>query len=326
MNSRDRVLTALGRGQPDRVPFVEGKVDLSMQRALMGKETFLPEELNEALGLDNLRVLIRPPILGGREQIGEIDYLVEPFIRTRHDLSKMVLPDPDDPSVYAEAEEIVRRNRGRYAVGACMRLGVSPTLLSMGLDGFSYALADDPGLVDTVMGRFADWTIAALRHLRDVGIDFIWTFDDMAYKTGPMFSPGVLHRVFMPHLRRVAGAIKGEGFPWIIHSDGNLMSLLDDLLELGFDGLHPIEPGAMDIEDVKRRYGDRLCLVGNIDLHYTLTRGTPEEVEAEVAHRIATVGVGGGYMIGSANSITSYCKLENVWAMVNAIRRYARYR
>ncbi|RIK41555.1 MAG: hypothetical protein DCC57_18850 [Chloroflexi bacterium] len=140
-----------------------------------------------------------------------------------------------------------------------------------------------------------------------------------------MFSPRVFRTLFLPHLRRVADAVKGEGFPWIVHSDGNLMPLLDDLLTLGFDGLHPLEPGAMDIEAVKREYGQRLCLVGNIDLHYTLTLGAPAEVEAEVKRRIETIGQGGGYMISSANSITSYCKIENVWAMIRAIRKYGAY-
>ncbi len=214
---------------------------------------------------------------------------------------------------------------GKYAIAASMRMGLSPTLLSLGLEGFSYLLADDPGLIDTLMGRFADWTIAVVRHLRDVGVDYVWTFDDMAYKAGPMFSPQTLRKMFMPHLRGVAQAIKGEGFPWILHSDGNLMLFLEDLISLGIDGLHPIEPGAMDIEALKRDYGQRICIIGNIDLHYTLTLGTPEEVEDEVRRRIQTVGAGGGYMISSANSLTSYCKVENVWAMARAIRQYAPY-
>ncbi|MEZ4637697.1 MAG: uroporphyrinogen decarboxylase family protein [Caldilineaceae bacterium] len=179
--------------------------------------------------------------------------------------------------------------------------------------------------MDTILGRYADWTISVIRHLREVGVDYVWTFDDMAYKTATMFSPKTLRDVFMPHLRRVADAIKGEGFPWIFHSDGNLMRFLDDLLTLGMDGLHPIEPGAMDIEALKRDYGDRLCLIGNIDLHYTLTRGTPEEVDDEVRRRIEIIGKGGGYMISSANSITFYCKVENVWAMAAAIRKYGAY-
>jgi uroporphyrinogen decarboxylase len=195
----------------------------------------------------------------------------------------------------------------------------------MGLDHFAYALADDPGLVDTVLGRYADWSIAVLGRLVDLGMDYIWTFDDMAYRAGPMFSPRTLRAVFMPHLRRVAEAIKATGLPWIFHSDGNLMPLLPDLLTLGFQGLHPLEPGCMEIEALKQEIGQRVCLVGNIDLHYTLTQGTPAEVDAEVRRRIEVVGKGGGYMISSANSITSYCKVENLRAMVEAIRRYGVY-
>lgn len=325
MNSRDRVLAALRREQPDRVPFVEGGIDLPMQRALMERDDFLPEELNERIGLDNLIVDFLPPIFGVHEVHDGINFLAKPLLLTRADLPKMAFPHPADPALYRAGAALVKRNQGRYAVAAKMRLGASPMLMSMGLEAFSYALADDPGFVDTVLGRYADWTIAVVRHLRDVGVDFVWTFDDMAYRSGPMFSPRVFRTVFLPHLQRVAAAIKGEGLPWILHSDGNLMPILDDLLTLGFDGLHPLEPGPMDIEAVKRDYGQRVCLIGNIDLNYTLTRGTPAEVDAEVKQRIETIGKGGGYMISSANSITSYCKVENVWAMVEAIRHYAPY-
>lgn len=325
MNSRERVLAALRREQPDRVPFVEGGIDPPIQRALMGRADFLPEELNELIGLDNLLAEFLPPIIGIHEVHDGINFLAKPLLLSRADLDKLVFPDPEDPAFYRNAEALVNRNQGKYAVAAKMRMGASAMLMSMGLDGFSFALADDPGLVDTVLGRYADWTIAIVRHLRDVGVDLVWTFDDMAYRTGPMFSPRVFRTVFLPHLRRVADAIKGEGFPWIVHSDGNLMPILDDLLTLGFDGLHPLEPGPMDIAAVKRDYGQRVCLVGNIDLHYTLTQGTPAEVEAEVKERIQTIGQGGGYMISSANSITSYCKVENVWAMINAIRSYGAY-
>lgn len=325
MNSRERVLAALRREIPDRVPWVEGGVDLPMQRRLMGRDDYLPEALAETLGLDNLIADFLPPIFAEVETHDDVPFIGAPLLRSRADLEMMRFPDPEDPALYRAAEDLVRRNDGRYAVAAKMRLGASPMLLSLGLEGFSYALADDPGFVDSVLGRYADWSIAVIRHLRDVGVDYVWTFDDMAYKAGPMFSPRTLRQNLMPHLRRVADAIKGEGFPWIFHSDGNLMPILNDLLSLGMDGLHPIEPGAMDIEALKRDVGDRVCLIGNIDLHYTLTLGTPAEVEDEVRRRIEIVGAGGGYMISSANSITFYCKIENVWAMAQTIHTYGVY-
>ena len=100
---------------------------------------------------------------------------------------------------------------------------------------------------------------------------------------------------------------------------------VDGLVQLGMNAIHPVQPSAMDINDLKARYGDRVCIVGNIDLDYTLPRGTEAEVEAEVKDRIERVGKGGGYMISSANSITDYCKVENVRAMAQAIRKYGTY-
>jgi uroporphyrinogen-III decarboxylase len=113
--------------------------------------------------------------------------------------------------------------------------------------------------------------------------------------------------------------------PWVFHSDGNLMPILDDLLTLGMNGLHPIQPAAMNIKEVKAKYGQKVCILGNIDLDYTLTLGTPDEVDKEVKERIAAAGPGGGYVVTSANSLTDYCKTENVWAMAKAVKKYGKY-
>jgi uroporphyrinogen decarboxylase len=82
----------------------------------------------------------------------------------------------------------------------------------------------------------------------------------------------------------------------------------------------------MDILELKRNYGHRLCLIGNIDLNYTLTRATPEEVRREVAERIAGVGPGGGYCLGSSNSVTAYVPMENYNAMREAAFECGTYR
>lgn len=101
--------------------------------------------------------------------------------------------------------------------------------------------------------------------------------------------------------------------------------MLDDIVEAGFTTLHPIEPKPMDIVEVKRKYGHRLSLIGNLDLVYTLTRGTPAEVEAEVRERIRTLASGGGYAVGSANSVTEYVPQANFNAMREATFKYGRY-
>jgi uroporphyrinogen decarboxylase len=100
---------------------------------------------------------------------------------------------------------------------------------------------------------------------------------------------------------------------------------MDDIVATGFDGLNPIEPPTMDINWVKREYGARIAISGNIDLGYTLTRGTPEEVRAEVRERIRDLAPGGGFLLASSNSVPEYVPYANYTAMREATFEFGRY-
>jgi uroporphyrinogen decarboxylase len=102
------------------------------------------------------------------------------------------------------------------------------------------------------------------------------------------------------------------------------MPLLADLLSLPIAGLHPNEKGAMDIVAMKRDYGRRLCLLGNVDLNI-LTLGTTQDVDEEVRQLIRDVGPGGGYIVTSGNSLAGYVRPENVIAMSRAVQKYGLY-
>jgi uroporphyrinogen decarboxylase len=322
MNSSERVLAAMHCQMPDRVPFID-TIDLEMQFRIMGRRDFDQADLAAEMGFDALMLNRYPPFFVHQIQTGSgSQFIKEPLIRTRADLDQAVFPELDNRYIDEVAQFVDRYHKTGYALGLVTRMGAAGILNSMGLDNFSYALADDPGLVETLFDRYADWACELLEKTRNLGFDFIKFADDIAYKSGPMFSPQVFRELFLPRMRRVAAQVS---LPWIYHSDGNLMPVFDDLLSLGMNVINPIEPGAMDIEAVKEQYGTRLCLHGNIDLHYTLTLGTPEEVTDEVRRRIERIGKGGGYIIASANSITDYCKLENVLAMRDAIRQYGSY-
>ena len=100
------------------------------------------------------------------------------------------------------------------------------------------------------------------------------------------------------------------------------MPILDDLLELGMSGIHPLEPGTMDLDLLKKNYGKKLCLIGNIDIKHTLSHGTTEEVDQEVKARIDQLSPGGGYILADSNSVPYFCKAENVVAMSKAVQAY----
>lgn len=338
MTSRERVLTALRRKQPDRVPWVESTVHNSLVEKLLKRADFekatvtqlfaLPgarfsPAVFEVLALDNLNFSIAPPRFVKSQNFEGMDIILDGLIKDQKDLEKIVLPNPDDDAFYQAARDFVARFRATdKALGITTRIGISNTYLSMGIETFSLQLYDNPEFVFKVMDLFVSWAEKAITRINQLGFDFLIIPEDLAWKQGPMFSPKIFREAFLPRMKRVTEKIQ---IPWIYHSDGNLMPILDDLLSLGMSGLANIEPNAMDIGALKRNYGGRICLMGNIDLHYTLTQGTPEETEVEVKRRIEEVGPGGGYILASANSLTPYCKPENVLAMNRALLKYGFY-
>lgn len=140
-----------------------------------------------------------------------------------------------------------------------------------------------------------------------------------------MVSPDVLRRYVFPWYARMVRLAHQCGKIAIYHSDGRLWKVLDDIIACGFDALHPIEPKAMDIVDVRRATAGKLSLIGNIDLDYPLTTGTPEAVRAQVRERIAALARGGGYLVGSSNSIPDWVPVQNYVAMLQAAFDYGRY-
>ena len=360
MTPRERVLTALNGGKADRVPWIENDIEEDIQiRVMDGRNDFTPGELCRKLGMDGfgyhfpmgqkatdsqsaqttgsrgkeawyypsrLTFDFTPPWIAemGTDPHTGRTYVKRGLLTSRDSLSLFdeFLPDPDHPARYEKIAQWLEKYREDFAVFARIRLGGASTFESMGLDNFSIMMYEDPDLVKEIHRRFSEWSARVVQHLNKLDFDFIWANDDHADNKAPWVSMDMWEEFMKPYQMMVAKEITK---PWIFHSDGNLFPLLDGLLTLGMNAVHPIQPAAMDINRLKREYGDKICFVGNIDLDYTLPTGTVEEVEAEVRDRIEKIGKGGAYMISSANSITDYCKTENVLAMASAIRKYAPY-
>ncbi|HSR11394.1 MAG TPA: uroporphyrinogen decarboxylase family protein [Thermodesulfobacteriota bacterium] len=338
MTSRERVLAALNLKQPDRVPWVESSVHNTLAEKLLKRSDFekanvtqlfalpgsrIPPAVLEVLALDNYNFSVAPPRYVKSQKVEGMDMVIDGLIKTEADLAKISLPDPESDEFYKPAREFVAQYRDSgKALGITTRMGISNTYLSMGIEHFGLSLYENQGFLLKLMDLFIDWACKAVTKINGLGFDFMIIPEDLAWKQGPLFSPKMIRELFIPRMKKVAERIK---IPWIYHSDGNLLPIMEDLLSLGMNGIANIEPNAMDINELKKKYGKRVCLVGNIDLHYTLTRGTPEETEAEVKKRIQEVGPGGGYILASSNSLAPYCKPENVLAMQRALLKYGFY-
>ena len=313
-------LRLLGRPLAAEPPAMSGSLPVTC--AFFGGQAYDPVELARGLDLDGFCMSIQPRIYFRTTVSEGMHYVVGGQIKTRVDLPLVDLPDPDDERIYQPARAFLAKYRPfGYAIGCFINLGSDPVVLSMGWDNFSYALYDDPRLPETLMDIYTGWYARAVKHICKLGFDFVWAGDDIAFKTGPMISPVVFRTLFLPYWRRVAEAIT---LPWIFHSDGNFLPLLDDLLSLGMNVLNPIEPEAIDIVALRRRLGHGVALVGNIDIN-ALALASPEAVERLTRDTIRQVAPGGGFILSSSNSIPGYCRVENVLAMARACRRYGEY-
>jgi hypothetical protein len=336
MNSRERVLTALRGEEPDRVPYCELGIDRALAQNLLGwgepqtqaanleANTYSVDEAKAIaafLNLDNIVYVLRAPIyahkLAGAD--GRLFY-GDGMLRTEADLGLLQLPDPYDDALYAEAEAFARQ-KGDLSAWLVTRIGIFPTMLGLGVENFSLALYDNRPFVEAVLDRYCDWAAVVAERVCQLGFDVLVSTDDMAFKTSPFFSPRLFRELVLPRFQRVRKKIT---LPWIIHSDGNLTPFLKDLVGLGIAGLHPLEEGAMDIRAVKREYGDRICLLGNVDLNI-LGLGTPDDVDRAVRDLIRDVGPGGGYIVTCGNSLAGYLQPENVVALAAAVQKHGRY-
>jgi uroporphyrinogen decarboxylase len=328
-------MAALHLKEPDRVPFMDF-VDTVVKQQIMGTAEIDEAELAKKIGMDAIYFAdyTTPLFCTGHSKetpdpkafgmTGETEFIGEGLIRTEKDLDKIVLPDPHDESYYEPAKQFMEKYHDKdLAIYAGLRpFGMFNTIYSMPMMDFAVALHENIELINTMMDIFIEWNLVVLEKLQSLGLDFIAAYNDMAYKEGPLVSPQVFREVFLPKMKVVADAIT---LPWAFHSDGNLTIVMEDLLTLGMDCVNPFEPPVMDLKVAKEKWGDRICLWGNIDLVQTLPYGTEEDVDLEVKQRIQEAAPGGGYICATANSITGWCKIENIFAMTAAVKKYGTY-
>jgi uroporphyrinogen-III decarboxylase len=184
-------------------------------------------------------------------------------------------------------------------------------------------LATDPGLADAILDLPFQYHLTAAKKLVEMGVDMIWTGDDVGAQGSMIISPAMWRRVFKPRMAKFFAALKriNPHVKIAYHSDGLIYPIIPDLIEIGLDVLNPVQPACMDPSRLKREYGDKLCFWGSIDEQHTLPFGTPADVRAEVLTRLDTIGKGGGLIIGPTHFVQLDTPMENFRMMIETITR-----
>jgi uroporphyrinogen decarboxylase len=338
LSSEERVLRALARREPDRVPHFEWVVDKKVRSALLpgcvSHTEFAIRMRHDAVLAD---------VAFHRENIGpgtwrtEWGYITQDSeeehgieiaapLRSLDDLDGYRPPDVRERWRYEAIEKAVDLFAGKMAVIVHLNDVFSLPRYLLGYENLLMAIAAEPALVTALVEMSVTLNLAMAEEVAARGVKIVYTGDDYAGDSGPLMSPSHFRELFAPGLSRVMRGFKERGLLVIKHTDGNLWPIIDMIVDSGIDCLDPIDPLAgMDLGAVKAKYGDRIALKGNVDCASLMTLGTPEEVELATKNALRAGAPGGGFILSSSNSIHSSVKPENYLAMLRTLEQHGVY-
>ena len=334
----ERFRLAISRdGTPDRVPVAENDIDFGTMAEYLGRpisDIAAYIAFWQAAGYDYVACEVRGQYISDsfQKKISEgiiemptVAATVSSFGPTRvtDERSFEEYPWVGPADVYYRDVELVEAQLPEEMKIVAVHGPIfSGMMRIMGLETLSVAAFENPNLVRAVadrIGNLAVNIIGTLAQRESVGA--VWFGDDIAYAEGLFFSPAFLREYIFPFYTRIGEICQRYNKPFIYHSDGKLEQVFDDLLACGIQAVHPNEPQSVDIAELKRREGHRVSLIGNIDVDL-LGRGTPEEVARATRELMETVAPGGGFALGSGNSIADYIPLANYVAMLDTVRQF----
>ncbi len=195
----------------------------------------------------------------------------------------------------------------------------------MGFERFVVATRKEKAFLRRVIAFYADLHCMLIEAMADAGIPGFIHTDDLAYRSGPMLNPRLIEELFGDHYRRITSTAHTLGMKIVFHSCGDTTALLDSFCDWGFDAVHPLEPTAgMELAEVKKAVGDRICLIGNLDVTRILVDAGREEVRKAVRQAIRDAGSSGGFILSPEHSHPQI-SVERLRWMVEDAHRYGRY-
>ncbi len=341
----------MGRTEPERPPLVEYIVDDVVRRPVLEQagRSWIPygEDLESQraywdnviafwhlCGYDFVRLELALPFPRTTRDTRDTSAQADPDamrhwnetdtgpIASWEDFERYAWPDPDDFDMWP-LEHICDNLPEGMGLISCHAGGIfEHVTMLLGYVGMCTAIYDDADLVRAVVNAVGERIERYDERLLELDrLVVLFQGDDMGFRSGTLISPDQLREFILPWHARFAQIAQEAGVPYFLHSCGNLEAIMDDLIDdVGIDAKHSFEDAIVPVADMKRRYGERIGILGGVDVD-VLGRGTPEQVRAKVRETIDACAPGGRYAIGSGNSIPSYIPLGNYLTMLDEALR-----
>jgi len=343
LNCKERVLAALSLEEPDRIPldssFTGQFLDDLMKRLGLKNET----DLRTKLGLDVMYCGVNDGFLTFVQGFADGSYLTEFGVRVKNmkagglrflqhpikcyeDLMEIDLPDPCEEQRYRSIPEIINVFGNKYAIFCDAGWGLFEK--SWALRGFANFLMDMrrmPTFVEGLLDLILDFQIEVTGRICEYPIDAILFGDDFGMQDRLIMSANVWRKIMKPRWAKVIAIPRRRSIPVIFHSDGNILEIIPDLMEIGVDVLDPIQPKALDPRQIKEEFGEKLALHGLIDIQEVLPSYSSSGVSEAIKELINGVAAGGGVILSPTHTVLPDVPLDNYLSFLRAVKRWGRY-
>ena len=341
MTKKDRVLCAINHSVSDKLPKGELGISKKVADGILGREYI--EREREILVRERLNIdLISIGNWGISKEIGHEangntifrNAYGYDYIMSKHD-KKLIRPaiiDPEDVKDFKAPTmdcvdlsdvEYYSKNTDMFLFAATY----GPECIvydTIGFENYMEYTVLNTKEMEELTEKFITFEIEKAKKMIDLGADGVIICDDVAYNSGPFIAPKYMDILVYPYFKQMVKEIKKhKNVPVFLHTDGNLNTVFEKIIQCGFDGIQSLQPSAgMDIGEIKKRYGRNICLMGNIDLDHILPFGTVSEVRKNVLETIEKAAYGGGFILSSCNILTDAVTPENALEMYNAAEEY----
>jgi len=353
VTGKERFITALRGGIPDRIPIFDFIDSPNFIQRVIGRkpEDYCAQDIMEVslkYGFD--AAFIGYGGFGGYDTTQEyeldadhyrdewgtvykktsyswpIDAPVGHPVNDRKDLRKYKMPDPELPERMAEIRIAQELAGDKVAVVGGVQGPLTTAILVSGLTNVFSKIIDDPDFVKELFRLSNEYFKVAVKKMVEARVDVICVPEDLGFASAPFFSVSHFRTLLLPFLEELFVEAIKHNVPTFLHCDGNINEYLDDLVAIGFNGLHPIQRTAgMSIRKVRAKFGPELCLIGNVDSSHTLVFGSEQEIMRETLETIRDGALQGGMVLASDSDIRDEMPYEKVDVMFKTGLEYGKY-
>lgn len=352
MNSKERVRAAFEHKTPDRVPATMQAVETAWERIQQHFQVETTDEVMDILEIDT-RIMNLPPYIGPEradfvnargevvhthpfgqqfvEKWNGVEYNWHTIQRPLQHVESMAdllafkdWPNPDDFDYEAVKRFCDKHKNKAIRIGWP---GPYQVFLEMyPAESFYMLMAEDPALVKAMLNRYSEFYMEIYERMfiaGDGAIDLIRPCDDYGTQISLLFSPEMWNEYFAENTKKLVNLAHKYGCYYLQHSCGAIRQIIPNLIECGVDGLEPIQKvKGMEVDGLKRDFGDHICFQGGVDTQHLLPFGTPEEVRKETEYIIETMNVNGGYIVGPSQDFEGDVPVENIIALYEARKKF----